>query len=235
MLICILFIRWHWRVFVISWWNTFWDLAGMGWVLSKHVDMQFLSRLAFYELCWDAFCVLTDLVWVFLTHVRLHFVSSLAWDGFGQHKMKYILCPHWNGRGLVNTSCDTFCVLAGMGWGLVNTCSDAFYVLAVLSWVLSTQVDMHFVCSLSWNGFGQNMLKCILCPSWHGMGFGQHVLRIMFCLGWNGRDLVNTWWDAFYVLTGEEGVWWDTFCPRCHGKGLVNTCWDVFCISSLAC
>ena len=39
-------------------------------------------------------------------------VSTMASDGFGQHKLIYILSPRCHGRGLFKTSCDAFCVLA---------------------------------------------------------------------------------------------------------------------------
>ena len=54
------------------------------------------------------------------------------------HKLRYILCPCWHGIGLVNTSCNRFCVLAGMGE------------------VLSTRVEMNFLCSPAKDVFGQH-------------------------------------------------------------------------------
>ena len=53
---------------------------------------------------------------------------------------------------------------------MVKTCWDAFSVL------------------LAWEVFGQRMLICILCPSWHG------------------RGLINTCYDTFSVLAGVGGV-----------------------------
>jgi hypothetical protein len=47
---------------------------------------------------------------------------------------------------------DTICVLAGMGG----------------DW--SINVELHLVLSQAWDGFGQQMLKCIWCPRWHGIG-----------------------------------------------------------------
>jgi hypothetical protein len=79
---------------------------------------------------------------VWSTNDEMHYVYSLAWEGVGQVMMKYILCHRWNVLGLVNTCCDIFCVLAGIGkfwstqvmihsrcWhgrGLVNTRKDKF-------------------------------------------------------------------------------------------------------------
>ena len=118
--------------------------------------------------CWDAFCFLAGMGCVWSTQVDMHFVCSLACDGFGQHMLSCILSSRWHGRGFVNTCWDTFCVLAGIGW------------------VWSTYVGMHFVSSLSWEGFGQHMLKYILCSRWQG------------------TCLVNTSSDIFSVLAGME-------------------------------
>ena len=65
---------------------------------------------------------------------------------------------------------------------LVNTYRDAFRVLAVMGRVCSTLIDMHIVCSLACDGFGLHMLRCILCPSLHGMGL------TCFSLAWEGFD-----------------------------------------------
>jgi hypothetical protein len=42
------------------------------------------------------------------THIDIHFVSALALDGFVQHMLRYILCPHLHGMDLVNTFRSTF-------------------------------------------------------------------------------------------------------------------------------
>ena len=108
-------------------------------------------------------------------------MSSLIWDKFGQHFLRYILFPYWYESGLVNTLLDTYCdlVIMEMVWsthvgcilcphrhwmGLFNTCSDSFCVLAVMGDFRSTQVNIIFEFSLAWNGFGQHMLRHILCP-----------------------------------------------------------------------
>ena len=86
------------------------------------------------------------------THFEIYFVSLLTWDGFGQHRLRCIFCPRWDGIGLVNTS------------------SDIFYVLAGMEGVWSTHVEKHFVSSLACEAFGQNMLRGILCLRWHRLG-----------------------------------------------------------------
>ena len=40
--------------------------------------------------------------WVSSTQVKMHFVFSLSMDRFGQHKFRFILCPHCHGMGLLN-------------------------------------------------------------------------------------------------------------------------------------
>ena len=95
-------------------------------------------------------------------------------------------------------------------------------MLASLGAVWSTYVKMDFVSSLAWDEFGQAMLRCILCPSWHG------------------KFLVNTSLYAFYVLLGMVRVWsthiliylficvlsviQQMLCARVIGSGLVNAC-----------
>jgi hypothetical protein len=118
--------------------------------------------------------------------------------------------------------------------------------------IWSTQIELHFVSSQARDGFGQHMLRFILCHRYHRM------------------SLINTCRDAVSVLTGKEGVYsthveihyvaslaWGGFwltrvginfvsslacggfghhmlrfilCPRCHGMGLVNTCSDAYCV-----
>jgi hypothetical protein len=52
---------------------------------------------------------------------------------------------------------------------LVNACGDAFCVLTGMGWVWSTHVEVYSVSS-HMGGFGQYMLRCILCPRKHGKG-----------------------------------------------------------------
>ena len=115
--------------------------------------------------------MLAGMGWVWSTQVDMHFLCSMAWVGFSEHKLICILCASWDGMDLVNTY------------------RDAFRVLAVMGRVCSTLIDMHIVCSLAWDGFGQQILRCIVCPRWHGM-----------CL-------VNTCSDNVCELAGIEWVW----------------------------
>jgi hypothetical protein len=160
-------------------------------------------------------CGLAGMVAVIQTQLEIHFVfslswsitfliqfvSSLAWDEFGQRMLRYISFPRWHRRGLFNTGWVAFCVLAGKGG------------------VWSTRGKMHFVFSLKWEGFGQHMLRYILCPRLHEM------------------DLVNTSWDTFCVIAGMGGfgqhMLGGILCFRRHGLGLFNTRWDTSCV--LAC
>ena len=112
----ILYIHRHARGLVKASWDIFLVLAGMGRVWLTDVEINFLSRLAwigFDQACWDEFCVLAFLEGVWPTHV-INFVSSLAWEGFGLHKLSYILFPVWHVICSDNTSLETLCFLAGM-------------------------------------------------------------------------------------------------------------------------
>ena len=139
---------------------------------------------------------------VWLTQVEIHFMCSPASDGFGQPMLGCILCHRWHGIGLDNTSWDTYYVLAAMvgvwstlvvihfvsflAWkGLVNTSWDVFCVLANMGGVWSTQVEMHSVSWLSWGGV-----------------WSTHVEVYLVWVRWHWMGLVNTSWDAFYVLAG---------------------------------
>ena len=50
-------------------------------------------------------------------------------------------------------------------------------------------VEIHFVFSLAYEEIGQHMLRCILCPRWHGMG------------------LDNPNYDTFCVFAEMGGPW----------------------------
>ena len=65
--------------------HVFCVFAGIVWVGSRHGEVHFVPSLA-----WS-------------TEVEIYFVSSLAWDGFGQHKLRYILCMRWHGMDFFNT------------------------------------------------------------------------------------------------------------------------------------
>ena len=47
---CFLYPRWNGREFVNLWWDAFWVLVGMEWVLSTHVELHFVSSLK-----WEGF------------------------------------------------------------------------------------------------------------------------------------------------------------------------------------
>jgi hypothetical protein len=140
------------------------------------------------------------------TRVEILFVFFIACDGFSQWMLSCILCIRWHGLSLFKTMLRCIFWLRWHGkfvqqmlriilcpprhWrDLVNKCWDAFWVLASLICVRSTQVEIHFMSSLAWNGFRQHKLRYILCRRWHG------------------RVLVNTSWVAFCVLSGIGGVW----------------------------
>ena len=131
--------------------DTFWFLAGMGWVSSTHVEMHFVSSLALNG--FDQFlfrCILRPrlhaiseykfrcnlwprlLVRVLLKHVEMHFVFSQAWDAFVHHKLRYILCHRWHGRGFVNICWAACSDLAGLGGVLVITCCLTYWILSVM-------------------------------------------------------------------------------------------------------
>ena len=87
-------------------------------VFSTHIELHYVSSLA---------------LWNLSRLVEIHFVSSLARDGFGQHKLRCILCSRCHEKALVNISRDTIPFFARMGG-----------------------VEIHFVFSLEWEGFGQD-------------------------------------------------------------------------------
>ena len=213
-------------LFNISWYR-FCVLAGMGMVWSVHVEMNFLSSLAYVmfvqhllwyilrprwqrmsldDTCWEAICVMAV-----IRGVWLRCILCPRWHGmFCQHMLRFVLRPRWHGMGLVISCWGEFCVFAGAGW----------------NW--STHADMCFVSSLAWEVFGQNKLRCILCPRWHWM------------------SLVNTRWDAFCVLAFMVNTCWVVSCVLA-GLGMLTyfscsswhriitiiTCCDAYCVSAI--
>ena len=178
--------------------------------------------------------------WVRSTHVGIHFVSSLPLDVFGQHTLRYFLCPCWHGTGVLNTGRDTFCVLAFMG---------GFW---------SIQVEIHVVSSLLWADCGNSKLRYILCPHWYGMGlvntnwngfcalagltldrstnvemhfalvlevFVQHMFRFILYSRWYWMVFVNTSFDALCIVAGMGGIW------LTHGEIQFeySLAWNGFC------
>jgi hypothetical protein len=130
---------------------------------------------------------------VCLTQVEIYFVPFLAWEGFGQHILRCILCLRWHWRGLVNT-CDTFCDLPVMGMVWPTR------VKSILC--PRTHVEINYVSLFEWKGVGQHMLRCILCPHKQMVGFGQHMLRCISIPCWLSRGFFNTFLDTFCVLAG---------------------------------
>jgi hypothetical protein len=76
---------------------------------------------------------------IWSTQVEINFMSSQSLEWFGEHMLRCILFSRWHGRGLVNESLVTFCVLADMGG------------------IWSTQVEIHFMSLLEWKEFDQHM------------------------------------------------------------------------------
>ena len=155
--------RWYERGYIITCWDTLCDLDGMGGLWSTQVEIYFMCWY-FRDLVNTSFCPRNYVMYFYQlkmrcilcsrwhgtmfwsTQVEKHFVSSLALERLGQYKLRYTLCLCRHGRGLVKTCRDIFCVLAGVGW------------------VRSTHVKMHFVSSLSWDVYGQHILRQIFCP-----------------------------------------------------------------------
>ena len=175
--------------------------------------------IGLFNTCWDAFCLLSDMGRVWSIHVDLYL---LAWDGISHNILRWILGPRFRGR-LQSIQVDIHCVLPGMrcfcqqkfkyisshcwhGRGLIKTIWDTHSVIDEMGWVWSTHIEIHFVFSLAWAGFGLSELSYIFCPRWHGMG------------------LVNARQDIFWVRAGMEGqhMLWYILCPRWHGSVLVN-------------
>jgi hypothetical protein len=137
---------------VNTWLDAFITFAGIGWAWSIHVEMPFVSLLAFTDfrqyMLWYVFvsplasdvidhhvlrCILCiprhRMCLVKTFEIRL--VVSLALDEIGQLMERWFLCPRWHERGLVYSCWDT---------------------------------------SLSWDGFSQHEVRYLLCSSWHMKG-----------------------------------------------------------------
>ena len=211
-----------------SCWDVFWILESKGGVWSSQDDMHVMFSLA-----WDEF----------KQHVVIHFASSMTWAGLGQHMSWYILFPCSHGVGLVNKSWNIFCVLAEMFF-FFKKCWEAGMWLVCLAHVVyfpdgmrcvwSTQVEIHFVSSLAWEGFGQ-MLRFILRPCWHRK-FGQHMLRFILChrrLGIIWTTLVEMYFETSIARKGigQEMLRY-TLCPRWltfdQHKFLSSLAWEYF-------
>ena len=79
--------------------------GGIRWVWSTQVDIHFVSVGGVLSTKVEILLFfLAGMGRVCSTQVEIYFVSSLLWAGFGQSKLRYILCSLWHGMGLVNTS-----------------------------------------------------------------------------------------------------------------------------------
>ena len=159
---CILFASWQGLCYMLSY------IFSLGWHwigLVKHVDRVGQHMLK-YILCsrWHWMALVMECVW--LTRVEIHIVSSLALEGFGQHKLTCILCAS---MCLFNTCWVAVCILTCIGWILSRQKFDGM----VLVW--SSHIEMHFVSSVVWDGFGQHFMSCILCIRWQGNYWSTQV------------------------------------------------------------
>ena len=100
-------------VFIVSLINTCWEefcgLAGIGW--PSRLEMHFVYGLGQYKFRYIS-CPLWYGMDLIKTGWNQFFLSSLACDLFNQLMFINILCPRCHWMGLVNTSSDTFYVLA---------------------------------------------------------------------------------------------------------------------------
>ena len=190
----------------------------MEWLWSTQVEIHLESSLELHACGWHMLRSILYTGWyrVWSTNVEMHFVSLLAWEGLTCWYAFFVLARKGH---KVNTCWHSFYVPAVMGYvcpslricwhgmGLCNTKWVTYCVFARMGWVWSTHVEMHFVSSLAWKGFGQYMLRCILCPPWHGI------------------DLVNISSDTFCVLAGMGRV----CSTHVSMDYLSSLAWDCFC------
>jgi hypothetical protein len=81
--------------------------------------------------------------------------------------------------------------------GLIITSRDAFCVFGVKGGAWSTRGEIHFVSTLVWYG----LVAIDFCPCCCRRVWSTHV-EIHFVLSLANEGLLNTYWDAFCVLTG---------------------------------
>ena len=175
-------------------------------------------------------------------------MSSLVWEGFGQHKLRYILCLRWNRKGLVNTGWDTLCFLALLRYILCTRWHErdsdkyGFFRCCLLNGIslvntfaanyvfLSTKFEKYFVSSLAREGLVQHMLRCILCFAGLGGVWATQVeINFVSSLGWDG------FCQHIFCVIADMGLVWFThvemnFLSLLGGRGLVNTSWDTFTV-----
>ena len=126
--------------------------------------------------------------------------------------------------------------------GFINTFWGTFSVLDLVCVVSSTQVEIHFVSSLAWEGIVQHILRCIFCSCWQRRGIVYtyidiHFVTLLTLYGF-GQQILKwvlypslQWWDfsthveiRFVFCLALEGFGQHMFrfilCPRCQGSGL---------------
>ena len=140
--------------------------------------------------CWYAFCVLAGMGLVWSKHVEMHLVSWLAWDDFDQCMLSSYLWSRWLCLSFVETSWDTFCVLAGICW-VKKTHVEMNFVLAGMGWVWITHVEIRSMSCIEiyirWHWMG------LFSTGWDKFfvlfGMGTHVqIHFLSSLAFNGFD-----------------------------------------------
>ena len=163
MLKYILCPREHGKGLVKSCRDTFYVLSGMGWVWSVHVEIRLLRDLV--NTYWDTFYVFDGMELVWTLQVEIHFVSSLAWDRFSQHMLRWCLYPCWHLMEFGQHMLWHIMCTRWNGRNLVNKCWNALWVVASMGMFWSTQVEIHFVSLLAWDGSRQHRFRYIFFPS----------------------------------------------------------------------
>ena len=88
-----------------------------------------------------------------------------------------------------------------MGWFMYTQVEINHVFLRCKGGVWSTQVEIHFMSSLSWDVLGQLKVRYILCPRWYER-FIQHMLKCIVYSRWHGRGMISTYLDIFCDLAG---------------------------------
>ena len=80
-----------------------------------------------------------------------------------------------------------------------------------------TRVEIHFVSSLVWEGFGNHMMRWTFCSCWYGRVWSTHV-EIQFVLSMAYKVFAQHILRCF-------------LCPRCFGLSCVIACWFfILCV-----
>ena len=183
-------------------WDRFRFPAVLGRVCSSQVEIYFnlasMGEGGLVNTFCDAFCVLagigcvcqhmlvSSLAWEwFCPLVEMHFVSSLAWDFFVQTHVE----NHFGSSlalGLVNTTWDTFFVIAGKG-GVESKHAEPHFLTSLKWRSLVTHVDTRFVSTLSYEGCGQHILDIFRVLTGMGCVWSRKVeICFVFSLAWVG-------------------------------------------------